>query len=153
MSTRFRKWESSEGEVTRSDILEMRSLLQIVDEILWADHYIDDDKLPTPESSTLEPVCSGCGGEVFQTAFCCAEDCHTNSALNAPTGNLIIICPLCYVEGRTCYCAKMRPVRFREMDPLLQVRNSVHEFVRSGGGEELLLSDDGGEAPADFYER
>lgn len=152
MSSRLKELESSEENVTRSDIVEIRTLLQIADEILWTDYYIDDEELPTPENPIPEPICACCGGEVFQTAFCCAGDCLTD---DLPNGLLILVCPLCYVEGRTCQCRSMRPVRFRDMATLLEVRDSVHEFVRRAGQKFLLFDDenDDMEASSNFHER
>jgi hypothetical protein len=116
-------------------------LLGIVNEILRVESCPEDvSQLPSfEEQPPVDLACASCGGEIFQTAFSCEGTCLRDDIAEASNGNKVVICPLCFVDGRTCSCGGMRPLRVREMGPLIKARDMVHDFIR-GVAEKFLIS-------------
>ena len=149
MCSRFERLRASEESVTLSSTLEMKKLLGIVNEIIGVESYPDDDQLPSFEDQlpsfesrpVVDLACASCGGEVFQVAFDCKSTCLRDDETGTSSGNKGVICPLCFVEGRTCSCGEMQPVRVREIGPLVETRDMAHGFIR-GLAEKFLLPED-----------
>lgn len=70
-------------------------------------------------------------------------ECRTCGQLepndNPQVGDGLLICPSCYVEGRSCKCQSMQPAQHKDFGALLQDRNrAAHILLESGS--ELRLS-------------
>ncbi|KAJ7125468.1 hypothetical protein C8R43DRAFT_29416 [Mycena crocata] len=74
-------------------------------------------------------TCDFCGGDVFQSFFEC-RTCVDGPRRAAPGGGLIV-CPGCYVEGRTCGCETMVPMQCRSFDELLNARARAVELFNA----------------------
>lgn len=144
MRSRFEQFKAAGETVSLSSTLEMRRLLGIVNEIISVESYSEEvgDQFPPFEGQpTVDLDCASCGGEIFQTAFSCEGTCLRDGKTEDSDGDKVIICPLCFVDGRTCACGKMQPLRARETGPLIEARDMVHDFFR-GLAEKYLLSQD-----------
>lgn len=140
MYSRFAELETSETTLMRSTAVEIRQLLELVDEILKAEAYTNDEEIPNLSDSPTTISCAFCGGEVFQKVFRCRNKCPKEGTDPTLTGT-IVICPSCYIDGRTCLCGKMAPFRLRPIAQMVAFRNEVAAWLRSCG-KDLLLSDD-----------
>ncbi|KAF5373885.1 hypothetical protein D9758_000647 [Tetrapyrgos nigripes] len=69
--------------------------------------------------------CDFCGADIFQSYFGCL-DCVPAEAWE----DGCVICPGCYIEGRSCRCGKMEPVQFRDFSALKKVRISAQETLQ-----------------------
>jgi len=139
MSERFKRLRTAGEDVTLSSALEIRKLLAMVDEILGIELYPEDDQLPfLEEQPTVDLTCASCGGEIFRTAFCCSGTCLRDGKTEVSVRSQIIICPLCFVDGRICSCQAMRPVRVRATSTLMETRDTVNKFIRDTAGKLLL---------------
>jgi len=143
MVSRFKQLGDAGEEVTRSSILEMRTLLGMVNEILGVESYPEGDQLPSFDAEPSAAIaCASCGGEIFLTVFRCEGGCLRDGETEFSAQNRLIVCPLCFVDGRTCSCRNMRPARVREFGPLIKTRDMVHELVHSTGEDILLFEDE-----------
>lgn len=141
MCLRFERLRAAGKGISLSSIHEMRKLLQIVNEILGAESHLEDDQLASfEEQPPVDLACASCGGEIFQMAFICGGSCLVDGKIETLDGNKVTICPLCFVDGRTCSCGKMRPLQVREIGLLVRTRDVVHDFIR-GTAEEFLFSE------------
>lgn len=139
MSSQVGKMRSAEREITISDIRDMQALLAMADEVLETESYLDYDQLDTfGDQSPADLVCGSCGGEILLTVFSCKGACATDGKTGAPAGEKMIICPLCFVDGRTCNCAEMRPIRVREIGPLEEIRSEAYSFIREEAADFML---------------
>lgn len=142
MSSRFERLRTAGEDVTLSNALEVRRLLGIVDEILGVESYPEDDQLPFLEDQPMADLtCASCGGEIFRTAFCCVGTCLRDGKTEVTARSQIIICPLCFVDGRVCSCNNMQPVRIRAMSTLMETRNIAKKFILDSA-RRLLLSEE-----------
>ena len=143
MVSRFEQLRDAGENVTRSSILEMRTLLGMVDEMLGVESYPEDDQLPSLDvGPSADLACASCGGEIFLTVFRCEGACLRDGETEISAKNQVTICPLCFVDGRTCSCQDMRPARVREIGPLTESRNMVHELIHDTGEDILLFEDE-----------
>lgn len=121
----------------------------------------DGSTSPTPDGIS-RITCDFCDTDVFQSFFECrkcipAPPLDAMDTGTAPQGceDGLVICPSCYVEGRTCQCEVMRPVQCRPFSDLLRDRNlavkileqlkdqtDIHPVLHEGyvEGHELGLS-------------
>ena len=137
MLSRFERLKAAGNGISLSGTHEMRKLLGIVNEILEVESYPEDDQLPSfEEQPPVDLACASCGGEIFRMAFDCKSTCLRDGRTGTSNGNKVIICPLCFVDGRTCSCGEMQPLRVREIGPLIETRDMVHDFIR-GVAEEV----------------
>jgi len=143
MCSRFVEIEASETTLTRSTAVEMRQLLEVVDEILRAEAYTNDEEIPIFDDPVAARSCAFCGGEVFQKGFRCRNKCPREGTDSIPI-NVISICPSCYIDGRTCLCGNMLPFRLLPIAQMVTARNRVATWLRSHG-KDVLLSDDSGD--------
>ncbi|KAH7889431.1 hypothetical protein F5I97DRAFT_1802038, partial [Phlebopus sp. FC_14] len=79
-------------------------------------------------------TCDFCAADIFQSFFEC-ESCAPSSSSRSSQdvitlGDGLILCPLCYVEGRTCRCGNMEPVQCRPFNDLLQARDKAMQVIR-----------------------
>ena len=82
-------------------------------------------------------TCDFCDTDVFQSFFECKECIpdEDDPARGDPSDELdgLIICPQCYVEGRTCRCGVMTPTQYRGFSQLLLDRNNAMSVLASSG--------------------
>ena len=151
MCSRFVEIEASETTLTRSTAVEMRQLLEVVDEILRAEAYTNDEEIPILDDPAATHSCAFCGGEMFQKGFRCKNECPRGGTDSIPT-NTISVCPSCYIDGRTCLCGEMLPFRLLPMEQMVAARNKVATWLRSHGKDVLLSEDSGDDTDADHHD-
>ena len=74
-------------------------------------------------------ACDFCGADIFQSFF----ECRACAGLSEPStqpGDGLLICPACYVEGRSCECDNMEPAQCRPLNVLLGDRNRAADVLR-----------------------
>ena len=108
---------------TKSATLEQG--FKILDEIISSTYCPQDDQLPTIELTLLPPPCSFCGGELFRAIFRCVNSCVCDDATAGPQDSKILICDLCFIDGRACRCKSMEPCRLQPLDELIELRTSI----------------------------
>ncbi|PVG01994.1 hypothetical protein CPB86DRAFT_780884 [Serendipita vermifera] len=69
-------------------------------------------------------VCGFCGSDIWQSALMC-ENCTLDD-----NGRNVLICPPCYLDGRSCLCKRMRPVQSSSQEQLLEVANNTLRLLR-----------------------
>lgn len=92
-----------------------------------------------PPSSHVHLCCDFCGADIFQSYFECkrcggaepVSPSHRGDAVPATTSAAegLIICPGCYVEGRSCACKSMDPAQRRPFEELFEERNQVSRML------------------------
>lgn len=80
----------------------------------------------TPELPNI--ACDFCGSDIFQSFFECST-CHEDGPELAKPGHGLIICPTCYIEGRSCVCKIMAPKQYRGFSKLLEDRNLAADVL------------------------
>ncbi|KAI0699701.1 hypothetical protein BC835DRAFT_1267469 [Cytidiella melzeri] len=105
---------------------------------------------PTPSSHALQVeatecnfACDFCGSDIFQSFFECRECSVPSNETAEPDidagastpriGSGLIICPSCYVEGRTCKCALMNAAQCGPFQVLFNARNDATDALRMFG--------------------
>ena len=83
------------------------------------------------KGNTSNLACDFCGADIFQSFFECRL-CG-NKDKEKELGDGILICPSCYVEGRTCRCRSMDAVQCRSFDILLEARNNAAAIFTQEG--------------------
>ncbi|KAI5121653.1 hypothetical protein M0805_002729 [Coniferiporia weirii] len=103
--------------------------------------------IPAPAQTHHEGItCDFCGADVFQSFFECkrcgevepenvtsADSNGDRSSITGTEVDGIVICPGCYVEGRSCPCAIMNPVQRYPMDVLLRAQNEAGTLLNFEG--------------------
>ena len=79
-------------------------------------------------SPSCNLACDFCGADIFQSFFECRRCRSSDDDLQLGDG--LLICPACYVEGRTCLCEDMQPLQCRPFSVLLDDRNRAVEALR-----------------------
>ncbi|CDO68310.1 hypothetical protein BN946_scf184799.g37 [Trametes cinnabarina] len=79
------------------------------------------------ESHTF--ACDFCGADLFQSFFECKHCREPGAGVQPEVGDGLLICPGCYVEGRSCVCGQLEPVQCRSFDTLLLERNAAAEVL------------------------
>ncbi|KAM5535184.1 hypothetical protein V8D89_011120 [Ganoderma adspersum] len=74
-------------------------------------------------------ACDFCGADIFQSFFECRA-CAGLTGQSTQPGDGTLVCPACYVEGRSCECDRMEPVQCRPLDVLIAARNRAAEVLR-----------------------
>lgn len=117
----------------------LRQLLVLFDSILIDDYSRDAQKmlklpaLVSPSSANPggddggidQLTCDFCGSDIFQSFFEC-RSCVDGGRSEPGAG--FVLCPGCYVEGRTCRCEAMTPMQRRSFDELLKTRARASEL-------------------------
>ncbi|KAL5511133.1 hypothetical protein ACEPAH_4348 [Sanghuangporus vaninii] len=70
-------------------------------------------------------TCDFCGADIFQSFFECRRCSNGEDNL--------IVCPGCYIEGRTCDCTIMTPTQQFPMDLLFGVQNKAQRLLNFDG--------------------
>ena len=74
-------------------------------------------------------TCDFCGSDIFQSFFECHQCSPFGSASGQSVGDGLIICPACYVEGRTCRWGIMEACQLRPFDELLRARERAFDIL------------------------
>lgn len=90
--------------------------------------------IPAPNNVPSCLICDFCGGDIFQSFFEC-KNCRGEPSPGEECEN-IVICPGCFVEGRSCVCKIMTPVQNYPLRILLKAQNDAcaavnNEFTNS----------------------
>jgi hypothetical protein len=89
----------------------------------------DGSTPPTTEEGISRVTCDFCDTDVFQSFFecrkCVASDAMDTGGTHESRDDGLVICPSCYVEGRTCQCEDMQPMQCRPFSELLRDRNAA----------------------------
>lgn len=116
----------------------LKQLVRLFDDILAAEASVSRDSMPHVSQSDISHTdnlrCDFCGADIFQSFFEC-DSClpASSSRVSAgilPVGDGLVLCPLCYVEGRTCQCERMEPVQCRPFSDLLGIRDRAVRAIQ-----------------------
>ena len=116
----------------------LKRAFALLDEVVKSSYCLQDELLPLIKLSTPPPPCSFCGGELFRTVFRCKDSCVRDDAISGSVDCKILICNLCFIDGRACRCGSMEPSRLQPLAELIELRENVVDL--------LGLSDDHGPA-------
>lgn len=109
---------SSQG-LPLSDVAQgLTTLVRLFDEILLEEYCEDHGSLDSAEVQQGHSTCSFCGSCLFLSSFLCRR-CSQETAGPA------LICAGCYIEGRSCQCDAMNPVRLGDFLGALRDRNDA----------------------------
>ncbi|EJF65833.1 hypothetical protein DICSQDRAFT_50077 [Dichomitus squalens LYAD-421 SS1] len=97
------------------------------------------DRTEKHRVSACNFACDFCGADIFQSFFECRACSAAPEECTRP-GDGLLICPACYVEGRSCACDGMEPVQCRPLQVLIDDRNRAAAVLREVGNN---LSGDG----------
>lgn len=133
-------------------VSKLKQLLLLFDDVLALEYTSQHASLAhisntsDPEPTPFESIrCDFCGADIFQSFFECGK-CLPSSSPNSEESRIVllgdglVLCPSCYVEGRTCQCGEMQPVQCRVMGDLLQSRDRAVKAIcrsESHAGQEL----------------
>ena len=82
-------------------------------------------KMSIAEDSDLI-ICDFCRADIFQSYF----ECRQCGASQKDDGERFIICPHCYIEGRSCKCTFMLPVQNFPMEILFEAQRQAHSLLQ-----------------------
>lgn len=102
---------------------------RLLDEVIASTHCERDDELPTIEFTLSPPPCTFCGGELFRAVFCCTDSCVRDDATSDSTDDKIVICDLCFVDGRACKCGSMAPYWLQPLAGLVELRTNIANLL------------------------
>lgn len=121
------------AEQIQFSVQTLLDLITAFDEIIWESFPGDflplDEAITGDDPTTVQAdhcICDFCGADVFQAFFEC-KICNSEDGHETTEG--ILICPSCYVEGRTCLCGSMEPVQLRSFRSLVASRNRATEVI------------------------
>ncbi|KAJ7046936.1 hypothetical protein C8F04DRAFT_214948 [Mycena alexandri] len=120
----------------------LRRILLLFDSILIEEYSPEAEtpymrKLAEDDEYIDHHVCDFCGGDIFQSFFEC-RSC-VDPPRPAKHGAGLIICPGCYVEGRTCHCEVMAPVQCRPIDKLFDTRKRAVDLYNGLGLDRRMV--------------
>ncbi|KAI6045681.1 hypothetical protein EDC04DRAFT_2559045 [Pisolithus marmoratus] len=134
--------EQTESEIELvTPARKLQQLLRLFDDVLVQEYTSQHASLAhisntsDLESIPFDPIeCDFCGADIFQSFFECGK-CLSPSSSSEEShivllGDGLVLCPSCYVEGRTCQCGEMQPVQCRVMGDLLQNRDRAVKAIR-----------------------
>lgn len=101
---------------------------RLLDEVINSSYCSQDELLPLI-GLTLQPPCSFCGGELFRTVFRCADSCTCDDTTGGSVDSKILICNLCFVDGRACRCGSMKPYRLQPLEGLIELRTNIADLL------------------------
>ena len=104
----------------------IQELLVVFDHILAEEEFDTHSNVPSPdEANVIESIaCDICGADIFQGFF----ECRTCVEVDSAEGGYIV-CPGCYVEGRSCKHQIMQPMQVRPFKYLLDTRREAIQVV------------------------
>ena len=96
----------------------LKMLVRLIDEVLLDEYCNDHGSLDTVDIQQDYPTCDFCGSCLFLSSFSCRR-------CSQETSGHVLICAGCYVEGRSCHCDDMNPVRLGNFQDVLRDRNNA----------------------------
>lgn len=115
---------------------DLKQLLDLFDDVLAQDFTAQHASLPhvSQSGSTYSDdiACDFCGADVFQSFFECDKCIPPPSSDNSGVlllGCGLVLCPSCYVEGRSCRCGVMQPVQCRVIGDLFKSRDNAAKAI------------------------
>ncbi|KAI0362060.1 hypothetical protein OH77DRAFT_1491547 [Trametes cingulata] len=88
----------------------------------------ENDRLKE-RAASCNLACDFCGADIFQSFFECKQCRTPEPGVTPQVGDGLLVCPACYVEGRSCECEEMEPVQCRPFTILLSDRNLAAKTV------------------------
>ncbi|KAG6887505.1 hypothetical protein C0995_014763 [Termitomyces sp. Mi166 len=85
-----------------------------------------------PSAVIARLTCDFCGADIFQSFFECLKCVPSRKGPDSSTvkhGDGLVICPGCYIEGRSCNCGDMDPIQCRPFQELVSAHNQVVELL------------------------
>lgn len=127
--------QSSPGEPRLEKVAyELHQLLDLLDDVLGEEYSSKCQVMPhvslSDTSHQDDITCDFCGADVFQSFFECIS-CQSSIHEEAKVADGIVICPLCYIEGRSCKCRTMKPTQCRPFGDLLRTRDDALHAIRT----------------------
>jgi hypothetical protein len=129
---------------------QLRRLLQLFDDILVEEYAPENKYMPrlppnkisddTLLSTTKDKdkgghiTCDFCACDIFQSFFECLRCVPEGDNAATAQGDGLVICPSCYVDGRTCRCEVMVPIQCRDFEALISCRNNAAKVLRKQVG-------------------
>ncbi|GJJ12739.1 hypothetical protein Clacol_006984 [Clathrus columnatus] len=116
------------------------NILNYFDEILVEEWSPDHQSLPIAKNDDPDAMfmwsCDFCGADIFQSLFVCTR-CSKPKA--EPK---YIVCPGCYVEGRSCRCGSenMKPYQIQQFSELIRIRNEAADALQQRLMESISLN-------------
>ncbi|TFK42406.1 hypothetical protein BDQ12DRAFT_676151 [Crucibulum laeve] len=116
----------------RTHLVDVLSQLVALYSDVLCDEYSPDYSQPKQTSHekqgyTERIACDFCGADVFQSFFECRECGERDNEGNVESG--YIVCPGCYVEGRSCKHEVMEPMQCHSFDLLIRDRSQAVKTV------------------------
>lgn len=97
---------------------DLNTLVRLFDEILQEEYCNDHGSLDSAEIQRGYSTCNFCGSCLFLSALLC-------NGCSQETTRPVLVCAGCYVEGRSCRCGIMSPVRIGDFPGALRDRNNA----------------------------
>ena len=107
-------------------LVALKKLLPLYQQMLVQAYTVTHESLP--RRSLDDEHCNACGGDLWQSALVCG--CPEPLGSTADKRELLI-CPACYVDGRSCHCRVMKPVMDKAWLPLTILADDVVEILNS----------------------
>ncbi|KAL0063745.1 hypothetical protein AAF712_009302 [Marasmius tenuissimus] len=107
----------------------LTTVTALYDSILRAEYCSQHQIMDTIKSNSADPdlQCDFCGADVFQSFFYCKGCVQEQTKVIEDS---FILCPGCYIEGRTCKCGTLKPGQLRPFSDLLAARTASHAVLR-----------------------
>ncbi|KAG1754589.1 hypothetical protein EDB19DRAFT_665384 [Suillus lakei] len=118
-------------------VADLHRLLELLDDVLGEEYSPKHQDMPhVSQSDTYHQsniCCDFCGADIFQSFFECMHCALQLPVVNdeIKIGDGIVVCPLCYVEGRGCNCGTMNPTQCRPFGDLLRTRDEALHAIRA----------------------
>ncbi|KAH9946139.1 uncharacterized protein BXZ73DRAFT_37021 [Epithele typhae] len=112
-------------------------VLKFFQQVLRDEYDDGHDQYPHLASDEVELshlACDFCGADIFQSFFECSA---CGDAEGKGVGFGLIICPGCYVEGRTCECDNMTPSQCRPINILIEAYNGAARILHQAGYKNI----------------
>ncbi|KAJ7741546.1 hypothetical protein DFH07DRAFT_53923 [Mycena maculata] len=131
---------SSSQKDMRTHLTILHCLISLFDSILIDEYSKETKGMPKlvasspfsanggDDSEAGQLTCDYCGADVFQSFFEC-RSCVDGGSAEAGAG--FVVCPGCYVEGRSCQCEAMEPMQYRPFADLLAVRGKAVDLFKA----------------------
>lgn len=111
---------------------DLETLVELLD-IVLASEWSPSGDLIKASTTPDQVLCDFCGSDPLQSYFECQKCSKFRADPSAPEGRDLSLpyqmCGACYIEGRTCRCRNMEPVRRGSYAELLTTRNHMVEVV------------------------
>ena len=107
----------------------LKQVLGLFDEVINSNYSLQDESIPIIDLALPAPPCSFCGGELFGAVFYCNNSCLRDDAPRDSADRNILICSLCFIDGRACRCGSMTPYRIQPLDGLIELRKNIFDLL------------------------